>query len=79
MSIYVVINQQMNNMNTKFKVNIVARMVLWLILFLTLFDVGFKMISSPSTIENVTGFFTIMAMVVISIKTRCLTNIKFKQ
>lgn len=61
------------------KTSTVAKVALWFILFLVLLGVGFEMVSKPSTIENVIGFFAVVAIVVISIKTRCLTTIKFNK
>lgn len=61
------------------KTSTVAKVALWFILFLTLLGAGFEMVSKPSTIENVIGFFVVAAIVVISIKTKCLTTIKFNK
>lgn len=61
------------------KTSTVAKVALWFILFLALLSVGFEMVSKPSTIENVIGFSVVVAIVVISIKTKCLTTIKFNK
>lgn len=61
------------------KTGIVAKVALWFILFLALLGAGFEMVSKPSTIENVIGFFVVVAIVVISIKTKCLTSIKLQR
>lgn len=61
------------------KTSTVAKVALWFILFLALLSVGFEMVSKPSTIENVIGFFIVVAIIVISIKTKCLTTIKFNK
>lgn len=61
------------------KTSTVAKVALWFILFLALLSVGFEMVSKPSTIENVIGFLIIVAIVIISIKTKCLTTIKFEK
>lgn len=61
------------------KTSTVAKVALWFILFLALLGAGFEMVSKPSTIENVIGFFVVAAIVVISIKTKCLTTIKFNK
>ena len=58
------------------KTSTVAKVVLWFILFLALLGAGFEMVSKPSTIENVIGFFVVVAIIVISIKTKCLITIK---
>lgn len=61
------------------KTSTVAKVALWFILFLTLLGAGFEMVSKPSTIENVIGFLIVVAIVVISIKTKCLTSIKLQR
>ena len=61
------------------KTSTVAKVALWFILFLALLSAGFEMVSKPSTIENVIGVFIVIAMIVISIKTKCLTIIKMKK
>lgn len=61
------------------KTSTVVKVALWFILFLALLSVGFEMVSKPSTIENVIGFFIVVAIIVISIKTKCLTTIKFNK
>lgn len=61
------------------KTSTVAKVALWFILFLALLGAGFEMVSKPSTMENVIGFFVVVAIIVISIKTKCLTTIKFNK
>lgn len=61
------------------KTSTVAKVALWFILFLALLGAGFEMVSKPSTIENVIGFFVVVAIIVISIKTKCLTLIKLQR
>ena len=57
----------------------IIKVVVWFILFLALLGVGFEMVSKPNTIENIIGFFIIVTIIIISIKTKCLTTIKFKK
>ena len=61
------------------KTSTISKLVVWVILFIILLNVGFSMITMPDTIGNVIGFFIVIAIVVITIKTRCLTIIKFKK
>lgn len=61
------------------KISTVAKVALWFILFLALLGAGFEMVSKPSTIENVIGFFVVVVIIVISIKTKCLTSIKLQR
>lgn len=61
------------------KTSTVAKVALWFILFLALLGAGFEMVSKPSTIENVIGFFVVVVIIVISIKTKCLTSIKLQR
>ena len=57
----------------------IIKVAVWFILFLALLSAGFEMISKPSTIENIIGFFIIVTIIIISIKTKCLTLIKLKR
>ena len=57
----------------------IIKVAVWFILFLALLGIGFEMVSKPNTIENIIGFFIIVTMIIISIKTKCLTLIKLKR
>ena len=59
--------------------SIPIKIAIWFILFMALLTLGLNMISEPNTIENVIGFFIIVAIVLISIETKCLTLINFKK
>lgn len=59
--------------------SIPIKIAIWFILFMALLTLGLNMVSEPNTIENVIGFFIIVAIVLISIKTKCLTLINFKK
>lgn len=59
--------------------SILIKIAIWFILFMALLTLGFNMVSEPNTIENVIGFFIIVAIVLISIETKCLTLINFKK
>lgn len=59
--------------------SIPIKIAIWFILFMALLTLGFNMVSEPNTIENVIGFFIIVAIVLISIETKCLTLINFKK
>ena len=61
------------------KTSTVIKLVVWVILFTILLNVGFSMITMPNTIGNVIGFLLIVAIVVISIKTKCLISIKLQR
>lgn len=52
---------------------------LWFVLFILILNVSLSMISASNSIENVIGFLMLVAVVLISIKTRCLTTIKFEE
>ena len=54
-------------------------LVVWVTLFTILLIVGCSMITMPNTIGNVIGFLLVVAIVVISIKTKCLTSIKLQR
>ena len=59
--------------------SIPIKIAIWFILFMSLLTLGLNMVSEPNTIENVIGFFIIVAIVLISIETKCLTLINFKK
>ena len=61
------------------KTSTIIKLVAWVILFIILLNVGFRMITMPNTIGNVIGFLIVVAIVVISIKTKCLTSIKLQR
>lgn len=61
------------------KISTVIKLVVWFVLFIALLNVGLEMVTVSNTIENVIGFFIVVFMVIISIKTKCLTTIKFKK
>ena len=58
---------------------IIAKVAVWFIIFIILITLGLEMISAPNTIENVIGFFMVVAILYLSIKTKCLTIIKLKR
>ena len=55
------------------------KLAIWFVLFMCVLDLGLDMISKPNTIENVIGFFIVIIAVIISIKTKCLTEIEFRK
>ena len=57
----------------------VVKVAVWFIIFIILINLGLKMISVPNTIENVIGFFMIVATLYLSIRTKCLTAIKLER
>lgn len=61
------------------KAEVVAKFAVWFVIFIILLTLGLKMISVPNTIENVIGFFMVVAISYLSVKTKCLTAIKLKR
>lgn len=57
----------------------IIKVSIWFIIFIVLLNVTFNMVSSSNTIENIIGFLTIVGMIFLSYKTKCLTIIKFKR
>ena len=51
----------------------IARVAVWFVIFIILLTLGLEMISAPNTIENVIGFFMVVATLYLSVKTKCLT------
>lgn len=58
---------------------VVVKVAVWFVIFIILITLGLEMISAPNTIENVLGFLLIVVIFYLSIKTKCLTTIKFKR
>lgn len=57
----------------------VVKVAVWFVIFIILITLGLEMISAPNTIENVIGFFMIVTVLYLSIKTKCLTAIKLER
>ena len=57
----------------------VIKIAIWCVVFSFLITRGLDMISAPNTIENVIGFFMMVVVIYLSIKTKCLTAIKIKK
>ena len=51
----------------------------WLVLFVAVMNFCLDMVSSANTVENLVGVFGIVAILVLSYKTKCLTAIKIKK
>lgn len=61
------------------KAEVIAKVAVWFVIFIILLTLGLEMISAPNTIENVIGFFMVVAISYLSVKTKCLTAIKLKR
>ena len=58
---------------------VIVKVAIWFVVFIILINSGLKMISAPNTIENVIGFFMVVTVLYLSIKTKCLTTIKLER
>ena len=58
---------------------VIVKVAIWYVIFIILINLGLKMISAPNTIENMIGFFMIVATLYLSIRTKCLTVIKLER
>lgn len=58
---------------------VVVKVAVWFVIFIILITLGLEMISAPNTIENVIGFFVVVATLHLSVKTECLTLIKLER
>lgn len=54
---------------------VIAKFAVWFVASILLINSSFSMISAPSSVKNVIGFFIIIATFYLSIKTKCLTDI----
>ena len=61
------------------KAEAVAKFAVWFVIFIILITLGLEMISAPNTIENVIGFFMVVATLYLSVRTKCLTAIKLER
>nr|DAG87489.1 MAG TPA: hypothetical protein [Crassvirales sp.] len=58
---------------------ILTKVVVWFIMFMSLITLSFNMMSTANTVENILGFIILAFTVAMSIKTKCLTTIRFKR
>ena len=58
---------------------VIVKVAVWFVIFIILITLGLEMISVPNTIENVIGFFMVVTVLYLSIRTKCLTIIKFNK
>ena len=58
---------------------VIVKVAIWYVIFIILITLGLEMISAPNTIENVIGFFIVVATLYLSIRTKCLTAIKLER
>ena len=58
---------------------VIVKVAIWYVIFIILINLGLEMISAPNTIENVIGFLMVVATLYLSIRTKCLTIIKFNK
>ena len=58
---------------------VIVKVAVWYVIFIILITLGLEMISVPNTIENMIGFFMIVATLYLSIRTKCLTAIKLEK
>ncbi len=56
----------------------IIKLIVWAILFVAILNIGLVMMSTSNTVENIIGFLIIIFLLIISIKTKCLTIIKLK-
>ena len=58
---------------------VIVKVAVWFVVFIILITLGLEMISVPNTIEYVIGFFMVVTVLYLSIKTKCLTTIKLER
>ena len=58
---------------------VIVKVTIWFVIFIILINLGLEMISVPNTIENVIGFFMVVTVLYLSIRTKCLTTIKLER
>ena len=58
---------------------VVVKVAIWFVIFIILLTLGLEMISAPNTIESVIVFFMVVAILYLSVRTKCLTAIKLER
>lgn len=58
---------------------VVVKVAVWSVIFIVLLTSGLEMISAPDTIGNVIGFFMVVAILYLSVRTKCLTAVKLER
>lgn len=58
---------------------VAVKVAVWFVIFIILITLGLEMISAPNAIENVIGFFMVVATLYLSVRTKCLTVIKLER
>lgn len=53
---------------------VVVKVAVWFVIFIILITLGLEMILAPNTIENVIGFFMVVATLYLSVRTEKLSN-----
>lgn len=56
----------------------VIMFVVWLIIAFSAIDESYSLINKSLTIANIAGVFLLVAIVLVSIKTKCFTSINIK-
>ncbi len=54
-------------------------LVVWFVVFMALLTSSLSLISAPDTIENLIGIVVLAVTIVLSKKTKCLTNLIIKK
>lgn len=57
--------------------NNVVKIFIWLLAVMVATTWGFNLINLPSTVANIFGLAIIIAVVYVSVKTKCFTTINF--
>lgn len=57
----------------------VVGFIIWFVLFMALLTTSFKCITEPNTVTNIAGILVLVLALIVSVKTKCLTNFNFKR
>ena len=58
---------------------VVVKVAVWFVIFIVLLTLGLEIISAPNTIENVIGFFMVVTVLYLSVRTIGDSRINFFQ
>ena len=57
----------------------IIKAFIWLVLFMSIMNISLDMARASNSISNTVGFIIVVAAILISFKTKCLTTITLKK
>lgn len=57
----------------------IIKISVWVVCFFAALNTALRMISEANSVQNIIGFLFLVAIILVSIKTRCFTKLKSKK